>query len=192
MLCTLPPNLIHSHYLGKSMKTNIQTILSISLAAVFTLWASVSNADGFYIGAGVYKADMDIEDFDDDYVPAAFVGYQFLDTNFLMLSAELGYYDLGETDSNNYKVDASAFTLAGVAYLPIGPFFEVYAKAGVASVSVDVEAFGQKDDFDGEEIFGGVGFAFDILDTIDIYAEYLLFDTEIDSEMIGVGIRLDF
>jgi hypothetical protein len=47
-------------------------------------------------------------------VPAAFVGYQFLDTNFLMLCAELGYYDLGETNSNDYKVDASAFTLAGV------------------------------------------------------------------------------
>ena len=109
-----------------------------------------------------------------------------------MLSAELGYYDLGKTDSNDYKVDASAFTLAGVAYLPIGPFFEVYAKAGIASVSVEVDAFGQKDDFDGDEAFGGVGFAFDILDTIDIYAEYLLFDTEIDSEMIGVGIRFAF
>lgn len=174
------------------MKTNIHAIKSIGLAITFTLWACIANADGFYVGAGAYKADMDIADFDDDYVAAGFVGYQFLDTNFLMLSAELGYYDLGETDSNDYKVDASAFTLAGVAYLPIGPFFEVYAKAGIASVSVDVEAFGEKDDFDGEEVFGGVGFAFDILDTIDIYAEYLLFDTEIDSEMIGVGIRLDF
>lgn len=174
------------------MKTNIQAILSLALATVLTLWASTSNADGFYIGAGAYKADMDIEGFDDDYVPAGFVGYQFLDTNFLMLSAELGYYDLGKIDKNDYKVDASAFTLAGVAYLPIGPFFEVYAKAGVASVSIDVKAYGEKDDHDGEEAFGGVGFAFDILDTIDIYAEYLVFDTEIDSEMIGVGIRLDF
>lgn len=192
MLCTLALYRIHSNYSGNTMKTNIQAILSIGFAAIFTLWASSASADGFYVGAGAYQADMDIEDFDDDYVLAGFVGYQFLDTNFMMLSAELGYYDLGETDSNNYKVDASAFTLAGVAYLPIGPFFEVYAKAGVASVSIDVEAFGEKDDFDGEEVFGGVGFAFDILDTIDIYAEYLLFDTEIDSGMIGVGIRLDF
>ncbi|MFT5710921.1 MAG: hypothetical protein ACI8QT_001621 [Halioglobus sp.] len=174
------------------MKTNIQAIVSIGLAIIFTLWTSLASADGFYVGAGVYKADMDIDGFDDDYAPAGFVGYQFIDSNFLMLSAELGYYDLGAADSKNYKVDASAFTLAGVAYLPIGPFFEVYVKAGVASVSIDVEAFGKKDDFDGEKAFGGVGFAFDLLDTVDIYAEYLVFDTNIDSEMVGVGIRLDF
>ncbi len=174
------------------MRTDFRAMLSIALAIIFILCASISNADGFYVGAGAYKADMNIEDFDNDYVPAGFVGYQFLDTNVLMLSAELGYYDLGETDSNSYKVDASALTLAGVAYLPIGPFFEVYAKAGIASVSVDVKAFGKKKDFDGEEVFGGVGFALDILDTIDIYAEYLLFNTKIDSEMIGVGIRIDF
>ena len=174
------------------MQTKIQAVLSIGLTVIFLLWASISHADGFYVGAGVYQADMDIDGFDEDYVPAAFVGYQFIDTNFFMFSAEVGYYDLGETDSNNYKVDSSALTLAGVAYLPIGPFFEVYAKAGIASISLDVEAFGQKEDYDGEEAFGGVGFAFDIFDTIDIYAEYLLFDTEVDSQMVGVGIRLDF
>jgi len=157
------------------------------------LWATSANADGFYIGAGAYKTDMSIDEFDDDdYVPAGFLGYQFLDTNVLMLSAELGYYDLGDYSGSDYDVDASAVTLAGVAYLPIGPFFEIYAKAGVASVSVDVDTFGKKDDYDGEEAFGGVGFAFDILDTIDIYVEYLVFDTEVDSEMVGVGVRLDF
>ena len=46
----------------------------------------------------------------------------FIDTNFLMLSAELGYYDLGSYDSNDVDVDASAFTLAGVAYYPLGPY----------------------------------------------------------------------
>jgi hypothetical protein len=34
----------------------------------------------------------------------------------------------------------------------------------------------------------GVGFFFDILDSVDIYAEYLLFGTEIDSELICFGI----
>jgi hypothetical protein len=175
------------------MKTFFNLVLRIGLIASSTLWALSVSADGLYIGAGAYKTDMNIEQFDDDdYVPAGFIGYQFLDTNVLMLSAELGYYDLGEYSGNEYAVDASAVTLAGVAYLPIGPFFEVYAKAGVASVSVDVETFGKKDDYDGEEMFGGVGFAFDILDTIDIYIEYLRFDTEVDSEMLGVGVRLDF
>ncbi|MEP4484090.1 MAG: outer membrane beta-barrel protein [Halioglobus sp.] len=175
------------------MKSTIQAVLKSVLFACATLWVASAQADGFYIGAGAYQTDMSIDDFDDDdYVPAGFVGYQFLDTNLLMLSGELGYYDLGDFSGSDYDVDASAVTLAGVAYLPLGPFFEIYAKAGVASVSVDVETFGNKDDYDGEEAFGGAGFAFDILDTIDIYVEYLVFDTEVDSEMVGVGIRLDF
>ena len=175
------------------MKILVQAILRVGLLACATLWVASANADGFYIGAGAYKTDMSIDEFDDDdYVPAGFLGYQFLDTNLLMLSAELGYYDLGDYSGSDYEVDASAVTLAGVAYLPIGPFFEIYAKAGVASVSVDVNTVGNKDDYDGEEAFGGAGFAFDIFDTIDIYVEYLVFDTEVDSEMAGVGIRLDF
>ena len=170
-----------------------QGILATGLLACVTLCTSTASADGFYIGAGVYQTDMSIDEFDDDdYVPAGYLGYQILDTNILLLSAELGYYDLGDYSGTDYDIEASALSLAGVAYLPIGPFFELYAKAGIASVSVDVNTSGNKDDYDGEEAFGGVGFAFDILDTIDIYAEYLVFDTEIDSEMVGVGIRLDF
>jgi hypothetical protein len=37
-----------------------------------------------------------------------------------------------------------------------------------------------------------LGFSFDILDTVDIYAEYLKFDNKVDSQMYGVGVRLDF
>lgn len=174
------------------MNKLLQTLLGAGLSASLAFSVS-THADGFYIGAGVYQSDIETSVLDDDdTVPAAFVGYQFLDTNFLMLSAELGYYDLGSYSGSNYKVDADALTLAGVVYVPIGPFFEVYAKAGVASVSVDTNIAGFKKDYDGTESFGGAGFAFDILDTIDIYAEYLVFDTEVDSEMIGVGVRFDF
>lgn len=174
------------------MNKLLPTLLGAGLSVSLAFSASVS-ADDFYIGAGIYQSDMGVSSFDDDdTVPAAFIGYQFLDTNVLMLSAELGYYDLGDYSGSNYKVDTGALTLAGVVYLPIGPFFEVYAKAGMASVSVDTNIAGLKKDYDGTESFGGVGFAFDILDTIDIYAEYLQFDTEVDSEMMGVGVRFDF
>ncbi len=167
----------------------LPTIWMAVLASTISIGAQ---AEGFYFGAGAYETEVDIDVLDDsEYVPAGFVGYQFLDTNFLMLSAELGYYDLGDFSKNNVEVESSAFTLAGVAYLPIGPFFEIYVKAGVAAVQAEVEVGGNKEDFDDEELFGGVGFAFDIFDTIDIYAEYLQFDSELDSEMIGVGIRLD-
>jgi opacity protein-like surface antigen len=175
------------------MKTPAHCAIARALLAWILIFSAAANADGFYIGAGVYETSVSFDALDDDdYTPAAFVGYQFLDTNFLMLSGELGYYDLGDYSDDALSVESSAFTLAGVAYLPIGPFFEVYAKAGIAAVRVDVETPGAKDNFDDEEAFGGVGFSFDILDTIDLYAEYLKFDTEVDSEMLGIGVRLDF
>jgi opacity protein-like surface antigen len=168
-------------------------MLGGALSATFAIAAPLATADGLYIGAGAYKTDMDIQGFDDDdNTPAAFVGYQFLDTNLLMLSAELGYYDLGDYSGANFSVDAKAYTAAGVVYLPVGPFFEIYGKLGIASVEVDTRVNGIKKSYDGEEAFGGIGFAFDLLDTVDIYAEYLQFDNEVESEMIGVGVRFDF
>jgi opacity protein-like surface antigen len=154
-------------------------------------------ADALYIGAGVYKADLDLAiTSEDDVTPAGFIGYQFLDSNFLMLSAELGYYDLGESSGTvaevPYSVDASALSLAGVAYVPIGPFVEVYAKAGAAMIDVESRIADERSSDNDMEFFGGIGVALDIFDTIDIYAEYLQFDNRIDSQMLGVGIRLDF
>lgn len=175
------------------MKNRLKSILGIGLAASLALSTSTASADGFYIGAGAYKSNMDTKLFsDEDVVPAGFIGYQFLDTSIVMLSAELGYYDLGNYKKNGNTVEASAVSLAGVAYLPIGPFFELYAKVGLASVNGETKTNGAKDDFDGTDTFAGAGFAFDVFDTVDIYAEYLRFDTEVDSELIGVGVRLDF
>ncbi|WP_017222099.1 outer membrane beta-barrel protein [Moritella dasanensis] len=158
---------------------------------------SLAHADGLYIGAGVYQANVEEGGFDDDdVVPGLFVGYTLIDSNVFMVAAELGYYDLGgysgTVANTNYDIDASAFTLAGVGYLPIGPFFEVYAKLGVALVNIDVEVGSSKDDADGEEIFGGIGASIDVLDTIDIYAEYLVFDTDVDSSIAGIGVRFAF
>ncbi len=175
------------------MKNVLKSILGIGLAASLALSTSTASADGFYIGAGAYKSSIDTNLFsDDDIVPAGFIGYQVLDVGILMLSAELGYYDLGSYNKNGNSVDASAISLAGVAYLPIGPFFELYAKAGLASINSETNTNGTKGDFDGTDMFSGVGFALDIFDTVDIYVEYLRFDTDVDSELMGAGVRLDF
>lgn len=160
------------------------------------VFAASAQADDFYLGAGAYITDLEVASFEDDNVtPAGFLGYQFLDSNLLMLSVEAGYYDLGSSrgtlGGQRISADASALTIAGVAYLPIGPMFEVYAKAGVGRMDIEGRIGDQVLNEDGNEAFGGVGFAFDFLDTIDIYAEYLRFDNAVDSQMFGIGIRLD-
>ena len=150
--------------------------------------SSAANADDFYFGVGIYEAEVSLDNFDEnDNVEALFIGYTFIDS-VIILSAELGKYDLGKYRDGGTEVEADAISLAAVASLALGPFIEVYAKAGIASVDGDTNG----DDFDDEDSFRGIGIGFDLLDTIDLYAEYLTFDTEVDSEMIGIGLRFDF
>ncbi len=146
-------------------------------------------AEGFYFGGGIYQSEAEYEALDEtDTTPAAFLGYNFIDSNIFMFSAELGYYDLGDYSDGDLNVDADAFTLAAVGTLPVGPFIELFAKVGAAQISGDANG----KDIDGSETFYGAGIGFDFFDTIDIYVEYLEFDTEIDSRMIGAGIKFDF
>ncbi|KGJ91681.1 porin family protein [Colwellia psychrerythraea] len=175
------------------MKSLKNIALKSILAASLAVSASQASADGFYIGAGIYSPEADYSSVSDsDTTPAFFVGYQFIDTSIFMFSAELGYYDLGSISNNSAKIDSNALSLSAVAYLPIGPIFEVYAKAGVAQTTVDYSFEGTKTDFGGTDGFGGIGASLDILDTVDIYVEYLIFDTEVKTESVGVGVRFDF
>ena len=171
----------------------INHLLFAGMTALSTGLVNTAYADeSFYIGAGLYQAEVDVPKLDDETASAFFVGYNFFDSNLLMLSAEVGYYDLGDFNEANTNIDADAFTAAGVVMLPIGPVFEIYAKAGIAFVDVDGDSpFGNFDE-SSEETFYGAGASIDILDTIDIYAEYLQFDNKVESEMLGAGVRLAF
>jgi opacity protein-like surface antigen len=157
------------------------------LALANLLVSAPAQAD-IYLGAGVYMSEAQVEALDDDDTTTGFMlGYVFLDSA-IILSAELGYYDLGSYDDGGIEVDAEAITLAGVASVALGPFFEIYGKAGIASAKVEVNGESE----DGDEAFIGAGFSFDVLDTLDIYVEYLDFDTEVDSNLLGAGLRLQF
>ena len=175
----------------------LRTFIRCFLILSCLLMAQVSRADGLYVGVGGYLTDIEVAaQSDDDITPAGFIGYQFIDTNIFMASIELGYYNLGslrgEILDQSFSVDASATTLAGVAYLPIGPFIEIYGKLGAGRISVDGAVLDASVGDNSTEFFGGVGVAWDIFDTIDIYGEVLQFDNALDSQMIGVGIRFDF
>jgi opacity protein-like surface antigen len=161
--------------------------LACALALAILLAGTPAQAD-VYIGAGAYKSEAQVSGLDDDDTTTGVqLGYVIIDS-VVILSAELGKYDLGSYSDGGVDVDADALTLAGVLSLAIGPFFEIYAKAGIASA--DVEVNGKSED--GDETFSGIGFSFDILDTVDVYVERLEFDTEVDSELLGAGVRLQF
>ncbi|MGK0500519.1 MAG: opacity protein-like surface antigen [Oceanicoccus sp.] len=169
-------------------------LAALSVVTINTTLISTAAADnGLYIGAGVYLADIDAAGIDgDETTTAFFLGYTFIDSILFMASIEAGYYDLGDFGSSDVEAEIDAYTVAAVLNLPIGPMFEIYGKAGVAFIDAEVSVGPIDLSDDSEEIFYGVGASFDILDTIDIYAEYLLFDNDVDSKVAGIGVRLAF
>ena len=149
---------------------------------------STAQADGLYFGGGVYASYAETDDLRETDETTGFqVGYLLLDSNVFMFALELGAYDLGEYSENNVEVEADAISLSAVGTLPLGPFIELYGKIGVAEVEVDINDRSH----DGTEAMYGAGLAFDFFDTVDIYLEYLEFDTEVDSSMVGAGLRFD-
>ena len=159
----------------------------VALALASLLIQTPARAD-IYLGAGIYESEAKVTNLDDTDTTTGFqLGWVLVDS-VVILSAELGYYDLGSYSDNGVKVEADAITLGGVASLALGPFFELYGKAGIASADVEINGRNK----DGEESYIGAGFAVDVLDTLDIFVEYLDIDTEADSELLGAGIRLQF
>lgn len=168
--------------------------LSLSVFILLLFSTAQVSADDFYIGAGfnVLKVDtLSTTSQKHDKEIALFLGYQFIDTNFFMFSVEAGYYGLG-TLENSLNTNAEGYSLAGVAYLPLGPLFEVYAKLGAVQIHVDGTNNTAQKEYSGAGSLGAVGASIDILDTFDFYVEYSVFGNLKETEMIGAGIRVDF
>ena len=171
-------------------------IKTLPFAILFVLASSFAIADGeqLYIGIGAYETSIDgdfdnIDIDDDDTTAAAFLGYKFSK----MFAIEAGYYDLGDHSGNNIDAEVDAFSLAGALILPLA-IFDIYAKAGIAYINIDWKnkINNRSDDDSDSEAFAGVGANINLGRHIDLYAEYLYFDTDIDVDTLGLGVRLLF
>lgn len=159
------------------------------------------NKVGWMIGGGAYYSDLDSRvDIDrDDLDFASFNtssgsftlqgGYRFN----TWLSADVGYWDLGnyksdrDVDGEREKFDATAWTVGGMVSVPLW-IMDLYARAGAAFWEWD----GRNIDADGTDPYFGLGAAFNIGGSLDLYAEWVRFDQDADIDAIGVGARWTF
>lgn len=160
--------------------------LSRLLATAGLLALGTTAYAGAYIGGGAYSTSVDvtagtIAD-DSDVAPAFFVGWRPIE----LVGVEVGYYDLGSYSG----IDASAFTLAGLLSMEIGPV-GLYAKGGLAQTTIES---GTLDD-ESADPFGGIGVTVDLMDKLYVYGEFLRFthdDAGVDIDALGVGLRYSF
>jgi len=137
---------------------------------------------GFYAGAGVGKASIEIDDvFDaDDTAFKVFGGYSF-NPNF---AVELAYIDGGAPDerfgAGSIEVAVDGINASAVGRLPINEKFSVFGKLGFASYDVEVKVragnlSGSGSDSD-EDLSYGIGGAFSLSSAVELRGEYEAID----------------
>jgi OOP family OmpA-OmpF porin len=139
---------------------------------------------GFYVGAGVGQATIEVDDigFDaDDTAFKVFGGYNFNQ----YFAFELAYFDSGKPDQNfgpgNLEVALNGINISGVGRLPLGEVFSLFGKLGYASYDGEITgrvgnqtvAGGDSSD---EDLTYGIGGAFNIGPSFELRAEYEAFD----------------
>jgi opacity protein-like surface antigen len=166
------------------MKRTVATAILLALGSTPALAETES---GFYVGAGVGRFNVEIDDvgdvtdtvgsFDsDDTTFKAFAGWRFNP----YVAVELDYLDLGNPedtiDGRRVNADVNGFAPYLVGTLPVGPV-ELFAKAGYLfyDVKVDVDDLTVTDDDDQDFVYGG-GIGLTFFERLNTRLEYEVID----------------
>ena len=164
-------------------------ILFICLAGSFLGMpgAAIAGADsGFYIGAGVGDASVNVSDFDEsDSAYKIFGGYNIGFIPLVDFAVEASYVDFGKPSSSAGSVEVSGVNAFGLAGLSFGPF-GVFAKAGMLSWDAD-STLGATSSESGSDPAYGVGARF-AFGSFAVRAEYEVYDLDsTDVDMVSVS-----
>jgi opacity protein-like surface antigen len=168
---------------------------TVAAAALFASPAFAADDGGFYVGAGLGSASIDIDliegvDFSgDDTAFKVFGGYGFNQ----YIAVELEYID-GGTAEDSYSdgvdtlkigIDLSGFNANVVGAWPIGEQFKIFGKIGMLFWDADFNAKlngvlipDGEDSDSGEDFSWGVGASWDFTDNIGAQIEYQGFEIE--------------
>jgi len=173
--------------------TNKRTSIVILLAVLGLLASAPALAvgGGLYLGGSVGGATTDFsegtESFDDsDVAWKAFVGYHFLQ----FFAVEGGYRDLGSASSDQLKVSTTAFDVAGLVGMPIGPVY-LFGKLGLVAWDSDISDSVDKISDDGADYEVGLGVSVDVI-KIQLRAEVEYLDAVDGVVMYTVGAAWRF
>ncbi|WP_421260783.1 OmpA family protein [Aeromonas jandaei] len=150
------------------MKINMApTLIALALAAAAT---TAQAADDWYGGMGAgWAYAHNLDDFGKDADKDAtalnlFGGYNF-NQNF---AAELGYLYAGKGGVDGVDFKTQGGTLSGIARLPLGDIFSVFAEGGAYFNHVN----GNDNDANGTAPLAGLGLTAKLSDLIDVQARY--------------------
>lgn len=172
-----------------------RSIICLTIFALLASTPALAVKPGFYLGGSLGGAATEVTEgnvtFDEnDTAWKLFAGYHFLQ----FFAVEAAYRDLGSPSTNilgsDVKVSPTAFDVAGLAGLPLGPVY-LFGKLGIARWDGDVTVDGSKISDDGTDVEAGVGISADII-KIQVRAEVEYIDAADGVLMYSVGAAWRF
>ncbi len=196
------------------------TLPRIALFAVLVHFSTLVSAQGFYVGAGVGRSDLDdscdelrddpsiaVIDCDDtDTGWKLFGGYQFTQH----FGVEAAYVDLGEASARaitlgvpvRAKAEVDGFGIFATGALPVGGSFSIVGKLGGFYSDVDVKASAPRvrvsDDESSLGLAAGAAAQYDVNERVVLRIEWeRYFDVgdddigEADIDLIAFGILIN-
>jgi OOP family OmpA-OmpF porin len=174
------------------MRNGIPAAFAVAALVAAGSAGAQDNTQGFYAGAGVGKFDVKINDVDDvtttidrydsdDTAWKAFAGWRMNP----YLGFELAYVNLGSPDDEiapdtRLTTETDGFAPYVVGTLPIGDWFEVFAKAGYYWYDTDARInspLGNVSDSQSDEAFTWTaGLGVNIFEHVNVRLEYEQFD----------------
>lgn len=185
----------------KLLARNAQAVfVAVATAMVFS-GTALADGKGLMLGGGLYYANVSgkldggsgIDDIKFDDSSGAYnldIGWRFNK----WIAVDAGYWGLGEykADDNvlgeDFKTDTSAWTVGGIFSVPIW-IIDIYARGGAAWWEANTKGI---DNDDGTDPYYGLGAAFNLGGSLDIYGEWTRFDLNTDIDLFGVGVRWTF
>ena len=144
-----------------------RSMICLAIFSLLTSGPAMAVKGGFYLGGSLGGATTEVQEgsvkFDEsDTAWKLFGGYHFLQ----FFAVEAAYRDLGSPSGNvvgsDVKVSPTAFDVAGLAGVPLGPVY-LFGKLGLVRWDSDISIDGFKVSDDGTDIEAGIGLSVDVI-----------------------------
>jgi hypothetical protein len=168
-----------------------KTVIGLMIFGLLASAPAMAVKPGFYLGGSVGGATTESTDgtttYDDnDTAWKLFAGYHFLQ----FFAVEGAYRDLGSPTGSDFKLETTAFDVAGLVGVPLGPVY-LFAKLGAIWWDSDLTVGSTKTSDDGVGYEAGVGLSVDFW-KVQLRGEVEYLDADKGAVMYTVGAAWRF
>jgi hypothetical protein len=172
-----------------------KTVICLAMVGLLASAPAMAVKPGFYLGASLGGASTEFEEGnvqidENDFAWKLFAGFHFLQ----FFAVEGGYRDLGSPSTNvagnDLKLSTTAWDVAGLAGIPLGPVY-LFGKLGAVWWDSEVTVSGVKDSDDDVGFEAGIGASIDLW-KIQLRGELEYLDIDEGALMYTVGAAWRF